>query len=80
MLCTGVQIKPLKYIAFEFEGLAIGWSSTYYVSLIGRLKVKPYGPLFVVGGYRYDNVKIDYSDLDVNVKFQGLFAEAGLEF
>jgi hypothetical protein len=64
----------------EFEGRGIGWSSNYYVSLIGRLKVKPYGPLFVAGGYRYDNVKIDYSDLDLDVKFQGPFAEAGLEF
>ena len=80
MLYTGVQIKPLKYIALEFEGRGIGWSSNYYVSLIGRLKVKPYGPLFVAGGYRYDNVKIDYSDLDLDVKFQGPFAEAGLEF
>jgi len=80
MLYTGVQIKPLKYFALEFEGRGIGWSSYYYVSLIGRLKVKPYGPLFVAGGYRYDNVKIDYDDLDIDAKFQGPFAEAGLEF
>ena len=31
-------------------------------------------------GKIYDNVKIDYSDLDLDVKFQGPFAEAGLEF
>ncbi len=80
MLYTGVQIKPLKYIALEFEGRGIGWSSNYYVSLIGRLKVKPYGPLFVAGGYRYDNVKSDYDDLDIDAKFQGPFAETGLEF
>jgi len=80
MLYTGVQIKPLKYIALEFEGRGIGWSSNYYVSLIGRLKVKPYGPLFVAGGYRYDNVKSDYDDLAIDAKFQGPFAETGLEF
>ena len=44
MLYTGVQIKPLKYLALEFEGRGIGWRSNYYVSLIGRLKVKPFGP------------------------------------
>ena len=80
MLYTGVQIKPIKYFALEFEGRGIGWSSNYYVSLIGRLKVKPYGPLFVAGGYRYDNIKMDYDDLDIDAKFQGPFAEAGLEF
>ena len=80
MLYTGVQIKPFDYVALEFEGRGIGWSSNYYVSLIGRLKVKPYGPLFVAGGYRYDYVKIDYDDLDIDTKFQGPFAEAGFEF
>jgi outer membrane protein len=80
MLYTGVQIKPFKYVALEFEGRGIGWSSNYYVSLIGRLKVKPYGPLFVAGGYRYDYVKIDYDNLDIDAEFHGPFAEAGFEF
>jgi outer membrane protein len=80
MMYAGVQIEPLKYFAFEFEGRGIGWSSFHYVSLIGRLKVKPFGPFFVAGGYRYDNVKIDYQDVDVDAEFQGPFAEVGLEF
>ena len=82
MLYTGVQVKPLKYIALEFEGRGIGWSSNYYVSLIGRLKVKPsfLGPVFFAGGYRYDNIKIDYSDIDIDAEFYGPFAEVGLEF
>ena len=82
MLYTGMQIKPLKYIALEFEGRGIGWSSDYYVSLTGRLKVKPsfLGPVFVAGGYRYDNLKIDYQDIDIDTEFYGPFAEAGLEF
>ena len=80
MLYTGFQIKPIKYVAAEFEGRGITWSSHYYVSVIGRLKIKPWGPIFVAGGYRYDKVKIDYDDLDLDVKFQGPFAEAGLAF
>jgi len=80
MLYTGVQIKPLKYFALELEGRGIGWSSSHYVSLIGRLKIKPYGPFFVAGGYRYDNVNIDYKDLDIDTEFHGPFAEAGLDF
>jgi hypothetical protein len=80
MLYTGVQIKPLNFIALEFEGRGIGGSSNYYVSLTGRLKVKPFGPVFVAGGYRYDNLKIDYKDLDIDMEFYGPFAEVGLEF
>ncbi|MBW1873690.1 MAG: hypothetical protein JRJ19_16615, partial [Deltaproteobacteria bacterium] len=80
MIYTGMQIEPSKYFALEFEGRGIAWSSSYYVSLIGRLKVKPYGLFFVAGGYRYDTVKIDYQDLDIDVDCQGPFAEVGLEF
>ncbi len=80
MVYTGVQIEPFKYTALEFEGRGIGWSSNYYLSLIGRLKIKPFGPFFVAGGYRYDNVNIDYQDVDVDAKFQGPFAEVGFEF
>ena len=80
MIYAGVQIEPIKYGALEFEGRGIGWGGNYYVSLIGRLKIKPFGPFFVAGGYRYDNVGIDYSDVDVDAKFQGPFAEIGFEF
>ncbi len=82
MLYAGVQIEPLKLIALEFEGRGIGYSSNYYISLIGRLKVKPafLGPVFVAGGFRYDNIKIDYNDIDIDAEFYGPFAEAGLEF
>jgi outer membrane protein len=80
MLYGGMQIQPLEYLAFEFECRGIGWSSNYYVSLIGRLKARPFGPFFVAGGYRYDNVSIDYQDVDVDVVFQGPFVEAGFEF
>jgi len=80
MLYAGMQIEPLKYLAFEFEGRGIGWNSNYYISVIGRVKAKPYGPFFVAGGYRYDTVKIDYKNVDVEAEIQGPFAEAGFEF
>jgi len=80
MIYAGMQIEPLKYLALELEGRGIGWSSGHYVSLIGRLKVKPYGAFFVAGGYRYDSVNIDHQDVDLDVEFCGPFAEVGLEF
>jgi len=80
MLYTGVQIEPVKYLALELEGRGIAWSGNHYFSFTGRLKVRPFGPFFVAGGYRYDNVKIDYKDVDIDASFQGPFAEAGFEF
>ena len=80
MLYTGVQIEPFQYVALEFEGRGIGWSSNYYLSLIGRLKLRPFRSFFVAGGYRFDNVNTDYQDVEVDAKFQGPFAEVGFEF
>jgi len=80
MIYAGLQIAPVKWIAAELEGRGIAYDANHYISLIGRLKVKPFGPLFVAGGYRYDNVKIDYKDVDVDAKFTGPFAEVGVDF
>jgi outer membrane protein len=80
MVYGGVQIEPLDWIALDLEGRAIAYKNNHWVSLIARLKVMPFGPLFVAGGYRYDNVKIDYDDVDVDADFKGPFAEAGFEF
>ena len=65
---------PMLYAGMQ------AYSDNHFVSLIGRLKVMPFGPLFVAGGYRYDNIKIDYKDVDVDADFKGPFAEAGFEF
>ena len=80
MIYAGMQIAPLNWIALDLEGRGIAYSSNHYVSLIGRLKVMPFGPLFIAGGYRYDNVKIDYQDVDVDADFKGPFAEIGFDF
>jgi outer membrane protein len=80
MIYGGVQIEPLNWIALDLEGRGIAYKNNHWVSLIARLKVMPFGPLFVAGGYRYDNVKIDYEDVDVDADFKGPFAEAGFEF
>jgi len=80
MVYGAVQIEPVNWLALDLEGRAIAYSNNHWVSLIARLKVMPFGPLFVAGGYRYDNVKIDYDDVDVDADFEGPFAEAGFEF
>ena len=80
MVYAAMQIVPVEWLGLEFEGRGIAYSSNHYVSLIGRLKLKPFGPFFVAGGYRYDNVKIDYQDIDIDTEFEGPFAEVGFDF
>jgi hypothetical protein len=80
MVYLGVQLEPFDWLAFEGEGRGIGYSGDYYYSLIGRLKLRPFGPFFIAGGYRYDDINIDYQDVLIDAGFGGPFAEVGFEF
>lgn len=80
MVYVAAQFKPIKYFAAEAEARGIAYSSNHYYDLIGRLKVKPIDNVFVAGGYRYENIKIDQSSVKANLKFSGPFFEAGIEF
>jgi outer membrane protein len=76
----GAQVKPLDWLAVEGEARGIVFSDNWHYSVIGRLKIKPIGPLFVAGGYRYDKIKFDEQDIKVDADFSGPFAEVGVEF
>jgi outer membrane protein len=77
---VGAQANPVKLIGFEAEGKAGIYNSSHYYDLIGRLKIRPVGPLFIAGGYRYEEVKLDASGVKGKVTVKGPFVEAGLEF
>jgi len=77
---VGAQLKPWDNIAVEFEGRGIAFSGNTYLGLIGRLKVKPIGPVFVAAGYRYEGIDFEEQGVKVDVDFSGPFAEIGLEF
>jgi outer membrane protein len=79
-LYLGVQLTPVDWLAIEAEGrgLTIGGDSVY--SLIGRIRFKVAGPLFVAGGYRYDRIDVDEDDIEVDFAIKGPFAEVGLKF
>jgi outer membrane protein len=80
MFYLGAQLKPVKYLSLEAEARGIAYSSNHYYDLIGRLKVQPFGPLFIAGGYRYEEVKVDQSDVKANIILKGPFLELGLVF
>lgn len=81
MLHIGFQVKPLKWLAAEGEARGIVYdSNNHYYDLIGRVKFKPFGPVFAAGGYRYEKVKIDRDDVKAKAHFGGPFGEIGVEF
>jgi outer membrane protein len=80
MLYLGFQVKPLKWVAAEGEARGITYGGNHYYDLIGRVKLKPFGPLFAAAGYRYEKVKIDRDDVKADARFGGPFGEIGVEF
>ena len=80
MLYLGFQVKPVKWVAAEGEARGVAYGGNHYYDLIGRVKIKPFGPVFAAAGYRYEKVKIDRDDVKTKASFGGPFGEIGIEF
>ncbi len=80
MIYVGVQFRPIKLINVEAEGRVISYNSDHYYDFIGRVRINPFGPFFISGGYRYEDIKIDEEDVEADVTFKGPFAEIGVSF
>ena len=80
MLYLGLQVKPVNWLAVEAEGLGLAYGGNYYYDLIGRGKLKLFGPIFVAGGYRYEKIHMDTNDAKADARFSGPFGEGGIEF
>ena len=80
MIYAGVQLEPVDLFSIEAEIRGITYGSNSYYDLIARMKVKPVGPVFIAGGYRYEKIKIDHNDVKASMEFKGPFIEAGVSF
>jgi outer membrane protein len=80
MAYMGVQVDPLEWLCFEAEGRGFEYQQNRYYDAIGRVKVKPMGPMFIAGGWRLQKIDVDESGVEVEIRFKGPFAEAGVEF
>ncbi len=80
MLYAAGQLKVIGDFSVEAETRSIAYSSNHYIDVIGRLKYKVFGPAFVGAGYRYEKIKVDHSDLKVDISIGGPFAEVGVKF
>jgi outer membrane protein len=54
MVYLATQFRPFDRLGIEAEGRGVIFGDDKVYSLIGRLKLKVFGPLFIAGGYRYD--------------------------
>ncbi|MFN3870937.1 MAG: TIGR04219 family outer membrane beta-barrel protein [Aquificaceae bacterium] len=80
MVYAGVGIRPITFVSLEGEFRGIAYGKNHYYDSIARVKIKPIAHTFVAGGYRWQDLKIDVSDVKSKLKLKGLFAEAGFEF
>ncbi|MFQ5520157.1 MAG: TIGR04219 family outer membrane beta-barrel protein [Candidatus Methylomirabilia bacterium] len=81
MLYAALQLQPVERFGIEAEARGLGFSSAnYYVDIIGRAKIKLIGPLFAAGGYRYQVIRFDVSDVLGSFEFHGPFVEVGVRF
>jgi outer membrane protein len=80
MAYIAAQLRPIDRVAVEAEARGIAYGDDHIYSLIGRLKIKLFGPLFGAVGYRYDTINIDKEDIDVDIEFRGPFGEVGFQF
>jgi outer membrane protein len=80
MLFAAVQLMPMNLFAIEVEFRGVAQGQNHYYDYIGRLKIKPIPIVYVSGGYRSEDIKIDDSDVKAAMKFKGPFVEAGVNF
>jgi len=74
-----VQVNLLKKLALEAEFRGIAYGGNHFYDLIGRVKYG-IGPVFLAGGWRYEDVELDEKDIRASVNVGGPFAELGLSF
>jgi outer membrane protein len=82
LLYIGAQIRPMHYVAAEFEARYISFNDNGYYDYITRLKIFPIKTrsLFFGAGARTQNIKLDTKGVEADIKFSGSFVEIGMEF
>lgn len=74
-----LQVQLLKKLALEAEFRGIAYGGNHFYDLIGRVKYG-IGPVFLAGGWRYEDVKLDEKDIRASVNVGGPYAELGVSF
>jgi len=79
MVFFAARIMPHDRVWLEGEFRGIAYSGSSYYSLIGRVRVNVYGPVFATTGYRWDYIDINQDNFKALVNVGGFFFELGFE-
>jgi outer membrane protein len=74
------QLRLLKKLALEAEVRGVAFSDNHYYDLAGRVRYDLPGPVFLAGGWRYQEIELDEDQIRAKVRFSGPFAEVGAGF
>jgi outer membrane protein len=74
------QVRLLNKLALEAELRGLVYSGNHYYDLVGRVRYDLPGPVFVAGGWRYQEIELDQGGIRASLNFSGPFAEVGVGF
>lgn len=74
------QVRLLKKLALEAELHGLAYTGNHYYDLVGRVRFDLPGPVFVAGGWRYQDIELDEDGILASLNFSGPFAEVGVGF
>jgi len=74
-----LQVNLLKQLALEAEFRGIAYSGNHFYDLTGRVKYS-LGPVFLAGGWRYEEVELDESNIRASLNVGGPYGELGVSF
>ncbi len=77
LIYLGAKLEPIERFAVEGEFRGVTYSDNTLISIITRLRIKILGPAYGAVGYRYDTIKVESDDLEIETAFSGPFLEAG---
>lgn len=80
MLFAAARFQPVKRLGLEAELRGMAYGDVSVFSVIGRVKVKIFGPAWAAGGYRLESVDVESDDLTVDTVVSGPFLEMGFSF
>lgn len=77
---ASLQIKPIDELSIDGELRAIAYAHSRYLDATGRVKYLFFDLVFLAAGYRFENIKIDQSDIHSDLRFGGPLVELGVDF
>jgi outer membrane protein len=80
MVGARLNLGLADFLAVHIQGAAIAYSGNHLYDVEGRVELSPLPFIGISGGYRYLNVTVDESDVNIDATFDGPFVEAFVRF